>query len=113
VGDGKKDLMVLNTLIDKSSSLIYFPVDMSPEMLYFGSKYVSDNINNSSIQIYPLQLDFSKPEKLKKLRSMLDAFCENKPIIFSLLGNTVSNFNDDQDLLHNLSSILKVGDCYC
>jgi hypothetical protein len=110
VGDGRKDLLVLSTLADKSSNLIYFPVDMSPEMLYFGSKYISNNINKPSIQIYPLQLDFSKPENLKKLRSMLDAFCENEPILFGLLGNTLSNFNNDQQILYNLSSILNSED---
>ena len=31
-------------------------------------------------------------------------------IIFGLLGNTLANFDNDYELLHNLSNILKSGD---
>lgn len=110
VGDGEKDVSILADLVIKNAKVKYFPVDMSPEMLYYGTKIAIDRVPNlKKTQILPLQVDFSHPKKLHEIRSMLDILTEG-PTIFALLGNTLANFDSDQDLLRNLSNILNKGD---
>lgn len=110
VGDGQKDYFVLRDLIKKNPNISYFPVDMSPEMLYQGTKYVLDKFKwEPSVkknQILAFQVNFEDQNRLREMRKILDELTDKQPIIFGLLGNTLANFDNDTNLLCNLSNIL-------
>jgi L-histidine N-alpha-methyltransferase len=111
VGTGNKDVSILASLIEKNPDIKYFPIDMSPEMLHSGTIYVrrsmTKNLKNNQIwQTFPLQIDFSKKSNIEKIRNVLDLLVGEEPIIFSLLGNTLANFDCDRDLLKILSKEL-------
>jgi L-histidine N-alpha-methyltransferase len=111
VGDGRKDLSFLRDLIKKNYDISYYPVDFSAEMLYEGTKNVMEGLRESQStfdknRILALQIDFEDREKVRELRNILDNLCDKRPIIFSLLGNTLANFDNDSDLLSDLSDIL-------
>lgn len=108
VGDGQKDYLILNDLIKKNPNIDYFPIDMSPEMLYQGTRHVLDKFGDElrRNQILALQVDFEDQERLYELRGILNRLNDKKPTIFSLLGNTLANFDYDTNLLSNLANIL-------
>jgi len=56
--------------------------------------------------LIPLQFDFSIPRNVIALRDELTAIFEDEPILFSLLGNTAANFEQDSALVELLSKQL-------
>jgi uncharacterized SAM-dependent methyltransferase len=113
VGDGQKDISILSSLINNNPDIMYFPIDMSPEMLHRGTRNVMNDVPGlRRTQVLPMQLDFSNEKKLGKIRSIIDILNNNKyPTLFGLLGNTLANFDDDYELLGKISDmILKPGD---
>src|SRR5262249_47227570 len=56
--------------------------------------------------ILPIQLDFSTTDNVARLRRLLDKVFGDEPILYSLLGNTVANFEDDALLLAMLARTL-------
>jgi hypothetical protein len=61
-------------------------------------------------QIFPVQLDFDDPENLERFRDLLGHLTQGEPVLFSLLGNTLANFDDDALLLRQLASLAKEDD---
>ncbi|HBE34044.1 MAG TPA: hypothetical protein DDW76_37515 [Cyanobacteria bacterium UBA11369] len=57
--------------------------------------------------ILPIQIDFSDPRRVENLRKLLDQIVPNHPVLFSLLGNTLANFQDDMRLLKILSRLMR------
>ncbi|QIF00531.1 L-histidine N(alpha)-methyltransferase [Roseimicrobium sp. ORNL1] len=117
VGTGKKDQIILSDLrkdfsnhAETNKRMFYFPVDMSPEMLRLGVKSIAALDLVKLSRLLPLQIDFANEQNIAELREMLDKFVGNEPILFSLLGNTLANFEDDGELLQRLSRLLRGGD---
>lgn len=110
VGTGEKDNLMLKSLYKMNKELYYFPVDMSPEMLRIGTREAIDGTPIKRSKILPVQIDFSSEENVNELRELLDKILGNEPILFSLLGNTLSNFADDTDLLDTISRLIKPQD---
>ncbi|MEM7727316.1 MAG: L-histidine N(alpha)-methyltransferase [Cyanobacteria bacterium P01_A01_bin.45] len=106
VGTGMKDKSILRFFLNTNPELLYFPVDMSSEMLRFGVQGVSKGLQIKGSQILPIQIDFSKPEGISDLRKLLDRVLDDKPILFSLLGNTLANFYGDIKVLQTLSKLM-------
>lgn len=106
VGTGQKDCHILTSLLVKQPNLVYFPVDMSEAMLRMASQEVSGIEKLKDIHIIPIQIDFSDQTRVKDLRNLIDKFVPNHPVLFSLLGNTLANFQDDVRLLNILSRLL-------
>jgi uncharacterized SAM-dependent methyltransferase len=105
-GDGQKDAVILRDLRRDNPRLSYIAVDMSSEMLRLGVGDVVRQLELSRNCILPVQLDFSAPDNVARLRHLLDKVFGAEPILFSLLGNTVANFEDDAHLLRLLSRTL-------
>lgn len=61
-------------------------------------------------RILPAQLDFSSPTNLKVLGAVLRTLVGDEPILFSLLGNTLAIFDDDEELLTTLTALLRPQD---
>jgi uncharacterized SAM-dependent methyltransferase len=110
VGTGHKDWHVLDSLRSENTELSYFPVDMSPEMLRVGIQESTKGIRLDRHKVLPVQIDFSIKRNAKELRKLLDEIVGKGPVLFSLLGNTLANFEDDVVLLKTLCSLIRVQD---
>jgi hypothetical protein len=78
---------------------------MSLDMLVNGAKVASRDVVASS-RIIPLQLDFSSPAELVTVQQIRNNVLMHKPVLFSLLGNTLANFEDDVATLATLVELL-------
>ena len=110
VGSGEKDGLILRDLHPMNAGLYYFPVDMSPEMLRMGGREAMKNTQVERSKLLPVQIDFSLDENAAELRDLLDRILGDAPILFSLLGNTLSNFEYDVSLLSTISLLIKPKD---
>ncbi|GCE21731.1 L-histidine N(alpha)-methyltransferase [Dictyobacter kobayashii] len=110
VGTGHKDRDVLRDLYKIHPDLFYFPVDMSPEMLRVGVQESTKGASLERRKVLPIQLDFSSQRNVEECRGILDRIVEDDPILFSLLGNTLANFEKDGTLLKILTKLLRPQD---
>lgn len=109
-GDGHKDNVILSSLQHSASALSYIPVDMSAEMLRMCIHEPRRARSISHDLVLPIQLDIGNPANLRALKSLLSELTGDEPILYSLLGNTLSNFRDYQTQLAHLSQLLRPQD---
>jgi L-histidine Nalpha-methyltransferase len=102
-GDGQKDAVILRDLQQNNVDLCYVPVDTSTDMLRLAVHDLMIQLPLSAENILSLPLDFSAPDNIATLRRMLAGLFDDTPVLFSLLGNTLANFDDDIDLLRMLA----------
>lgn len=105
-GDGQKDEVILHDLRRNNPGLCYVAVDMSAEMLRLGVHDVIRHVRLTRNRILPVQLDFSLRSNLMELRKLLNQAFGAKPLLVSLLGNTMANFDNDAELLEMLGQTL-------
>ncbi|MEH2233582.1 MAG: L-histidine N(alpha)-methyltransferase [Nostoc sp.] len=110
VGTGEKDQHILSLLVNANPDLLYFPVDMSSEMLRLGVQQATRGSQLQGSHVLPIQVDFSIERNVDELRKLLDRVINNSPVIFSLLGNTLANFQQDTELLRTLSKLMRPED---
>jgi L-histidine Nalpha-methyltransferase len=110
VGSGEKDRQVLQSIFGLNSALHYFPVDMSPEMLRIGAREATRDTQIERRRVLPIQIDFSFEENVRELRDLLDVVIGENAALISLLGNTLSNFDDDRKLLETIRILIRPGD---
>jgi L-histidine Nalpha-methyltransferase len=101
-GDGQKDAVILQDLRRDNARLCYVAVDMSTEMLRLGVHTLTRQLKLSRSRILPVQLDFSAQENVAELRRLLQGLFGEEAVLFSLLGNTMANFENDTGLLKML-----------
>ncbi|MEO1184907.1 MAG: L-histidine N(alpha)-methyltransferase [Cyanobacteria bacterium J06636_27] len=61
-------------------------------------------------QILPVQVDFSTTESLSDLKKLLYRLVGDTPVLFSLLGNTLANFEKDTQVLQTVSKLMRSED---
>ena len=61
-------------------------------------------------QVLPIQIDFSSRENSVAIWGAVTSVAGDAPALYSLLGNTLANFENDLDLLKLISSMLRAGD---
>jgi uncharacterized SAM-dependent methyltransferase len=107
-GNGEKDRVVLSDLQPRYPAMFYVPVDMSGEMLRVCMEPVRTLpfIRGFRSQILPVQLDFNDERNVKELAGLRERLVGAEPVLFSLLGNTIANFEDDDQLLAMLTEHL-------
>lgn len=110
VGTGHKDRLILRDLLVRKPDMLYSPVDLSAEMLRFGMRESLKGVDLPRRRAAPVQLDFAVQENLVQYRRLLHRLVGDEPVLFSLLGNTLANFDDDIDLLRKLTSLLRPQD---
>lgn len=110
VGTGDKDYHILNSLLNREPRSFYFPVDMSSTMLRIAVQKVLNIEPLGRSQILPIQIDFSDRRRIRDLRRLIDRILPEEPVLFSLLGNTLANFQHDASLLNLLSLLLRPDD---
>lgn len=110
VGTGQKDRDIVEGLLVDHPDLIYFPVDMSSTMLRMAIQEVTEIERLKGSQVLPIQIDFSDERRIDDLRDLVDKLAPDAPILFSLLGNTLANFQDDEKLMRILSKLMRDDD---
>ncbi|MGF1672889.1 MAG: L-histidine N(alpha)-methyltransferase [Rivularia sp. (in: cyanobacteria)] len=110
VGTGMKDRSILRFFLNINPNLLYFPVDMSSEMLRLGVQGVAKGLSLKGSQILPIQIDFSSSKSINDLQKLLDRVVGDNPVLFSLLGNTLANFENDTEVLQILSKLMRSED---
>ncbi|MGH3799327.1 MAG: L-histidine N(alpha)-methyltransferase [Pseudonocardiaceae bacterium] len=98
-GDGQKDAVILQDLRRNNAQLYYVAVDMSTEMLRLGVPALIRGLNLSRSRVLSVQLDFSSKGNVVELRRVLNVLFGEEAVLFSLLGNTMTNFENDTELL--------------
>jgi hypothetical protein len=109
-GTGQKDATIIHDLMRRNPRLCYVPVDMSAEMLRLAVRGPIQKTGLPADRILPVQMDFSSPTGLAALWKLLNDLAGDEPIVFSLLGNTLANFDDDSELLTTLTAGLRPQD---
>ncbi|MEH2153372.1 L-histidine N(alpha)-methyltransferase [Nostoc sp.] len=110
VGTGEKDQHILSLLFNANPDLLYFPVDMSSEMLRLGVQRATRGSKLQGSHVLPIQVDFSIERNVDELRKLLNKVVNDSPVLFSLLGNTLANFQQDTELLQTLSKLMRRDD---
>ncbi|WP_369370138.1 L-histidine N(alpha)-methyltransferase [Promicromonospora sp. Populi] len=110
VGTGAKDGMFLETMRRANPSMLYIPIDMSAEMLRTGSRTAVREAHFPLDRSLGLQIDLSLDGNLEELKLFLDRLVGDEAILYSLVGNTVANFDDDGEFLNGLAQVLRPQD---
>lgn len=110
VGTGVKDRTILADLYQQNPDMFYIPVDMSSEMLRMGSQEPVRGVGFPSAQVLPVQIDFSIDHNMKEVGQMLSRLVGDEPILYTLTGNTLANFESDLDLLATITRHLRPQD---
>jgi uncharacterized SAM-dependent methyltransferase len=110
VGTGVKDRTILSDMRRHNRDMYYIPVDMSSEMLRMGTLEPVRGARFPVSQVLPVQLDFSIADNMDELRQMLSRLIGDEPILYSLTGNTLANFESDEELLGTLTRVLRPQD---
>jgi hypothetical protein len=61
-------------------------------------------------RVLPVELDFEEPSGIDALRRLLDDMLGDEPILFSLLGSSLANIDNEARFLKNLTSLLRPQD---
>lgn len=109
-GTGEKDAAIVRTLSEANKNAFFFPIDMSPEMLRLGTKRAVENTSISRGNVLPIQIDFSTRENVEEISKLVQIIIGEDAVLYSLLGNTLSNFEDDEQLLSNIAFLLRPQD---
>ena len=110
VGTGAKDSMFLETMRRANPSMLYVPIDMSAEMLRTGSRTAVREAHFPLDRVLGLQIDLSLDGNLEELKLFLDRLVGDESILYSLVGNTVANFDDDGEFLNGIARVLRPQD---
>ncbi len=110
VGTGVKDRTIVGDMRRHNPDMYYVPVDMSSEMLRMGTLEPVRGVGFPMSQVLPVQLDFSITDNMKELGQMLSRLIEDEPILFTLTGNTLANFESDEELLSTITQVLRPQD---
>ncbi|GAA1610043.1 MULTISPECIES: L-histidine N(alpha)-methyltransferase [Kribbella] len=110
VGTGVKDRTILSDMRRNNRDMYYIPVDMSSEMLRMGTLEPVRGARFPVSQVLPVQLDFSIDDNVDELAEMLARLVGDEPILFTLTGNTLANFESDEELLGTLTRVLRPQD---
>src|SRR2546430_3616205 len=110
VGTGQKDGVILRDLLSVQPNLLYTPVDLSSAMLRLGVRESCKGLKIARHQVLRMQLDFAIRENLAELRAFLNHLVGTEPVLYSLLGNTMANFENDVELLGLLTGLLRPQD---
>lgn len=107
VGTGEKDRVVLSCILAGNPQAYFFPVDMSGDMLRVGVVECLKNGNLPRSRVLPVQIDFSTAENAHAIWGVVTQVVGDQPVLYSLLGNTLANFDDDSRLLKTLAGLLR------
>ncbi|HET7454152.1 MAG TPA: L-histidine N(alpha)-methyltransferase [Solirubrobacterales bacterium] len=109
-GTGEKDGTVLKHLASVASEpIVYIPVDISADLLRMSLEVSMQGIDEEKIDVLPIELDIASDRGLEGLRKVIGLMTDG-PVLLSLLGNTLANFQEDAKMLANIAALLSGSD---
>jgi uncharacterized SAM-dependent methyltransferase len=108
VGTGDKDRHILDRLQSGNPELTYIPIDISGHMLRLGA---AEAMKRMPGRVLPIEMDFEDAAALPALRTLLDDLFGDDAVLFSLLGNSLANVDDETAFLSGLATLLRPQDC--
>lgn len=110
IGTGVKDRTILEDMRRNNKHMYYIPVDMSSEMLRMGTVESVRGGRFPMAQVLPVQLDFSIADNMSELAQMVTRLIGEDPVLYTLTGNTLANFENDEELLQLITDVLRPQD---
>jgi uncharacterized SAM-dependent methyltransferase len=110
IGTGVKDRTIIEDMRRNNRDMFYIPVDMSSEMLRMGALEPVRGARFPMAQVLPVQLDFSIADNMTELSQMLNRLVGKEPLFYTLTGNTLANFDNDEELLEVITRVLRPQD---
>jgi L-histidine N-alpha-methyltransferase len=107
IGTGDKDRHVLDRLTPDQPDLFYVPTDISGHMLRLGAAETQRRMPG---RVLPIEMDFEDPSAIDALRALLDDLLGDDPILFSLLGSSLANIDDETGFLKRLTKLMRPRD---
>lgn len=107
LGTGDKDRHVLDRMLPENPDLLYVATDISGQMLRLGT---AETLRRMPGRVLPVELDFEDRTAIDALRSLLDDLVGTDPILFSLLGSSLANIDDETAFLKRLTNLLRPQD---
>ena len=109
-GTGEKDGFVLKHLASVASApIVYIPVDISADLLRMSLEISMQGIEEDAIDVLPIELDIASDRGLEGLKKVIQLMTEG-PVLLSLLGNTLANFQKDAEMLESIATLLSGSD---
>lgn len=109
-GTGEKDAIILKHLESLGSSpIVYIPVDISADLLRMSLEVSVQGIKDGDVDVLPVELDIASERGLQGLKEVIGLMTDG-PVLISLLGNTLANFRDDQNMLARIATLLSSPD---
>ncbi|HEX4438341.1 MAG TPA: L-histidine N(alpha)-methyltransferase [Solirubrobacteraceae bacterium] len=108
-GTGEKDKLILEhlqPLLAAGQTIMYVPIEISSELLDVALELILPAIDRSRIEVIPIRMDVTDEESLQRLKDVLPTLTAGSSSLFSVLGNTLANFADDDEMLVKLASIM-------
>jgi uncharacterized SAM-dependent methyltransferase len=107
-GTGEKDQEILRhlTSLTKTDTIVYVPVDISPQLLRIGVSYAARGLSRDRVEVLPMELDITSERGLAALKVTVEELGQTAGVLISLLGNTLTNFREPANVLANLRSLL-------
>lgn len=107
-GTGEKDQTILQHLqsLAGDDAIAYIPVDISPDLLRNSLSVSMRGIDDQRVAAIPVELDVNSDDGVRGLRTIIDAVRGETPVLVSVLGNTLANFDDDHAVLSRLALLL-------
>ena len=111
VGNGQKEICLLDVLLDRIPYLEHIAIDISADMLKEGLRNIrnvfADAFRDRKIKTFATVGNFSKIDKYFSERYFSEK--SDKINVFLLLGNTIGNF-DEIELLYKIKDAMNSGD---
>lgn len=113
VGEGSKDDHIISDFFCQSETnqprvdFLYIPVDMSLEMIRLAIRKIHRLLPTNRIAI---QRDIESPGSMAEIASIAKTLGQQRPILYSFVGNTISNVESPGDVLGNIAAIMHDND---
>jgi uncharacterized SAM-dependent methyltransferase len=106
-GTGEKDKIILQRLreVAGDEKVLYVPIDLSPDLLRIAVTESTAGLRDGLV-VMPIQLDITRPKAMKGLKELLDELNAGTPMLVSVLGNTLANFQEDRAALGPIKKLL-------
>ncbi len=108
VGDGKDDCYILDKLLDsKYNRIDYYLYDISFDLISYTLNHITSSLSKNIDKIANIKIFNSDFEFIQGFSK--DFKSDTNPKLFSMLGSTISNFNETW-LMKKIINVMSIGD---
>jgi hypothetical protein len=115
VGEGSKDGNIIADFFEQngnhpaSTNFLYFPVDLSLEMLGLAAEEIR---HLSPTRRIAIQRDLETCGSMAEIAAIAKTFGQQQPILYGFLGNTLANVEHPETVLTNMAAVMAAEDLF-